>query len=356
MSSRNFATPINTFEHPETGSIIDIVSLIHIGEERYYRQLGAHIMNRQDEGFIVQYERISFNPDAPTVDPSMLTKLKDKIDDKKTDASAGIDLTLERTTNWVSQDDAWLFRLEGAQNIDLDHSDIVPKEKLIPKLYQLLSFTLVYRKVARMAKKDPAELEQFIFKKLKKVADADNAGKRKRKSPLTIDARNEVALAGVDAALEADAAERIVLVWGLGHLAGLSAGLIDRGYEHIERQEVVVATDRRGLDQDLEKSRKDLARANAKLAERQARAARKASQRQDRTRQPSSYSMRLDSHKSAFEQIDKDIKERQKAMEKRLAEDRKRREETWKKFEVNSKFAPVNSSQNRGRWLKRKKR
>lgn len=274
MSERQFTTPIDTFGHPSTGSVVDVVALLHVGEQQYYRTLGRHIMGRQDEGFIVQYEKISFNPDAPLTDPSRLTRLKDKIDDISTDAAAKISVTLDRTTSWVDQDERQLFYPEGAENIDLDHSDILPKQSLFSKLYQLLSYKTAYRKVARMAEKDPAALDQFVFQKLKKVSDRYQGGNRRRKSPLIIDKRNEVALTGVDSALEADASARIVLVWGLAHLAGLSSGLIERGYEQTGRKDIVVATDTKGLDEDMQKTRKEIVRLQAKVTKSNAKARR----------------------------------------------------------------------------------
>ncbi|MCA9332340.1 hypothetical protein KDA00_00520 [Candidatus Saccharibacteria bacterium] len=270
MSEWSIETPIDTFEHLETGSVVDIVSVIHVGQPSYYRTLGSYIMARQDEGFEVQYEEISYNPDVP-LRPGILTRIKDKIDDAKTDASVDIDLTVERVTSWTFQRNELLFRQEGARNIDLDYSEMLPEESVLRKAYELLSFKVGQRKIARLARQDPNLLEEYLFRQMKKVADKHEAGQansHRRKKRVTIGMRNERALEGVDASLESDPAAKLVLVWGRGHLEGLQSGLIERGYEHNGRQDVEAIFNATLLEKSAEKTRREL----VELTEKQAKA------------------------------------------------------------------------------------
>ncbi len=261
MAEWNVTTPIDTFERPETGSIIDIVSVIHVGQPSYYGILGKYIMGRQDEGFEVQYEQISYNSDTP-LKSGILTKIKDKIDDAKTDATVDIDLAVDRATGWIHQRDDLLFRPEGARNIDMDYSEVLTHENLMYKIYELISFKVGQRKVARLVRQDPQLLEEFLFGEMKKTVVRHETGQinsRRRNKKVTIGMRNERALEGVDESLDLNPSAKLVLIWGRGHLEGLQAGLTDRGYEHAERKEVEAIFSMPTLQKSAEKSRRELA-------------------------------------------------------------------------------------------------
>lgn len=244
MSDWQITTPINRFEHTETESLVDVVSVIHIGEPDYYSALGRYVMGRQDEGFIVHYEEVSYDPEA-ALPKGFLMPIKNKIDNTITDIDVDTSLLVRGVTGLVFQNDDMIFRPEQAQNVDLDHTGQLGAHSLVSQLRILLAYKISQARFHRWAKQDPSIFEERLFKQIKKVSDQyDHEGVtpgRKRK-PWDIDARNEAALHGLDEELTTDEHAKVVMLWGLGHLAGLRAGLETRGYQHTGIEEVEAIT------------------------------------------------------------------------------------------------------------------
>lgn len=263
MSEWKISTPIDTFAHPETGSQIDLVSVVHVGQPSYYRNLGSYIMARQDEGFTVHYEEIATS-DEPPRQITLLDRMKWFVHDARTDASAAAMVLVETSSRYTTQDyeERELFYKLGAENYDITNADLVSQTSIITSLRGLWGAIRLRRKLEKAASKGSGTVDEAIFGVLKEDIDTVKSGKtgNKRQDQVTIHVRNKVALEGIDSALAENPTARLVLIWGIGHLAGLQSGLLDRGYEHTGNQEIDVAVNRAQLERNIKKHEASLRR------------------------------------------------------------------------------------------------
>lgn len=254
-------TPIDTFAHPETGSKIDLVSMVHIGQPSYYRKLGRYIMARQDEGCTVHYEEIATSDE--TVEPtSPLERIKRKIQEVLTDESAKSYAFVMLNSGYTVQENSALFRDTGSENHDITEADVVRQTSLMTSLTGLRHARKLRRRLEKAANKGSYGIDEAVFGVIKECVDTATSGKarNKRQDKVTIHVRNQIALEGVDTALAENPASRLVLIWGIGHLAGLQSGLFERGYEHTSRQEIEVAVSRAQLERNIKKHEVSLRR------------------------------------------------------------------------------------------------
>ncbi len=268
MAEYSASTPIDTFENTATGSLIDVVSMVHVGLPSYYRRLGGYITSRQEEGFQVQYEGIGESGDF--VPHGVLEKAKYKLYQLKTDVTLDALVMLEIGSGYTNQDNDELFGEEvDRSRHDITEADQITGMSVLAHTGALLASRKMSRKLLKIAKRgEPEKLDEHIFGIIHRELESFNDGSKRPRSwgyKLLIGKRNEVALSGVDEALEADASAKLVLVWGLGHLAGLSSGLVDRGYEQTARQEVEAAFSRTILERGLEAQSEERAKLQAKI-------------------------------------------------------------------------------------------
>jgi len=244
MSRWQVTTPIDTFENPATGSLIDIVSTIHVADPSYYQELGQYIMSRQDEGFKVHRETIDSSPDFITT--GLREKMKAKLQDARVDASVDWLLTVQGRTPYRLQQNKWLVRDEVDDQHDVTEAECIRNISLGAQLSKYMLAWAGRQNIQRAAeRKNPRDFEEYIFALLRKAVapyESGARGPRRWGDAMIIDERNRIALSGVDKEIEEDGRTNLVLVWGMGHLAGLSAGLTARGYEHMGRRDVVAAS------------------------------------------------------------------------------------------------------------------
>lgn len=247
-------TPIDTFEHPETGSQIDLVSVVHVGTPSYYRKLGSYIMARQDDGFTVHYETIASSDEVikPT---SLLEAIKRRIYEAKTDAGADSYVFVMMNSGFTIQNNSNLFIHTNSENHDITEEDYVGRTSLLTLARGLIGERRLRRKLEMTADKGSEVMDELIFSVIKQGVDKVTSGKQRIKwhDRVTIQLRNQVALEGVDAALVDNPAARLVLIWGVDHLAGLRSGLTTRGYEHTGHQETEIAVNHAQLGRDIRK-------------------------------------------------------------------------------------------------------
>ncbi|MEO8862957.1 MAG: hypothetical protein ABI354_01400 [Candidatus Saccharimonadales bacterium] len=268
MSEYLVSAPIRTYEHPNTGSVIDIVPTIHVGEPSYYARLGDYVRARQDKGFIVQYESIA-ESEEPEYPLSLAGRFKHKLLIATMDASYDASVIATDASRYVAQPNDRLFREEGSTNVDVDESYTAANMGVLAQLDDLYSTTRFRRKLSKASRtKDVEQLNEFIFSVIKKGVET-SLGTRRRLHPpshkFIIDKRNEVALTGVDNTLETDPSAKIVLIWGLGHLAGLAAGLKRRDYEHVDSKDITVTFSPTIGQRQITKEQKELDKMKSKL-------------------------------------------------------------------------------------------
>ncbi len=266
MTDYEVSTPIDSFEHPETGSVIDVISLVHIGLPAYYRKLGGYIMTRQDEGFIVHGEGIT-EEGASTVTSSPLGYIRRRLMEAHLDQSAENYALVEVHSGYTLQDNSKLFREKDSENHDVSVAYITRHVGFLGHLKSVINAKRLTHKLEKNARKGPDHVDEFVFKAIKKeVAKATSPKKRHTPySKVMLNARNQVALEGVDGALAGDPSAKLVLVWGIGHFTGLQSGLTERGYQHTNRQEVQAAFSGPTLQRSMRKTQDELQKLQTKI-------------------------------------------------------------------------------------------
>lgn len=271
MSDYKITTPIDSFINLETGSQVELVSLVHVGTPQYYQQLGRYIMGKQDEGFTVQYEEVA--SEAIPDKSGRLDRVKMRIQRARMDQVANGYVAIELGSGYTAQDYDQLFRTEGSERRDITDLDAIQKSSLLTLALVYAEARLSARKLKEVARKSPDKMDDKVFDIIK--SNVDGVSKKKLLprpgNKVTIKMRNQAALEGVDDALVNDQAARLVLIWGLGHLAGLEAGLLERGYEHVERHEVDLAVHMPRLEKSMRENQAEIDRRQAKIARAQAR-------------------------------------------------------------------------------------
>lgn len=317
MSEWKVSTPIDAFEHPETGSQIDLVSVVHVGTPSYYRKLGSYIMGRQDNGFTVHYETIASNDE--TTDPATpLGAIKQRVYEAKIDAGADNFVSVMLHSGYTAQENSDLFRDANSEKHDIDEAEYIRQLGLLTLTRGLIGERRLRRKLEKTAERGAVAMDELIFGVIKHDVENAMSGKQrnKRRDKVTIQVRNQVALESVDSALVDNPEARLVLIWGVGHLAGLQSGLLDRGYEHTERQEIDIAVNHAQLKRDVQKSEAALRRQQTKHAlHREA-------------------AMDITGRRNqSLTQFEKDRLARQKEAQKRLEESRQRSAELMQRLE-----------------------
>lgn len=267
MSKYAVSTTINKFEHPETGSRVDLVSIMHVGKPGYYRELGRYIMGRQNKGFTVHHEGIS---NDETFKPTrLLERMKLKLQEAKWNNSYDDYSLVNLYSSYEAQDYSGLFDdTKPNENHDITMSDIIARTDILTCLRSLMASRKQLRRDEKAARRGTQVIDEVIFRDIKEDIDsAKNGGARnKRRDRVIIHLRNNVALEGVDSALEEDPSAKIVLIWGIGHLAGLQSGLTDRGYTLTDSQEIHLATNGAQIKIDAERDHRKQAKLNRKQA------------------------------------------------------------------------------------------
>lgn len=258
------ATPVDTFEHPDTGSVVDVVSMLHIGDSRYYKRVGEYVMARQSEGFVVQYEDIS-SVEHPEARSTPRQRAKAKLLDMVLDAQVDRNVLLMLHLGYEGQPNEGLFLKESSQRHDISMAEVVESTSFALGVAKFVAARRNLRRAKRKFKKGPRELERHFFSIVKDETDKMVAGAQKRKwgDGLIIDRRNQVALGGVDGALAQDPSTHICLIWGWGHLSGLSAGLVERGYTNVGHREIDAIISGVVLDDELQRYRTNAAKFQA---------------------------------------------------------------------------------------------
>lgn len=341
------ATPIDSFANPATGSQIDVVSMIHVGAPSYYQNLGRYIVARQEEGFTVHYEAIT-ESDKKTETVGPLERIKQRILFAERDhLDEAYALVMEHSCYTV-QDDTELFLEDGSENHDMSATEIVSHMGLLTHIIEWSSTRKLRHKLEKAARRGPEEINEYIFGLIKNSVDMAASGKagNKRRDKVVVNMRNQAALGGIDSVLKENADARLVLVWGMGHFAGLQSGLIERGYDHSSRQETTVAVNQSQLDRDMQKLQATLRSQQAKADRYQAighRAERSVGRlrtwiKPDQKNRARSYAVDVEDRRNRnMAQFEKDQLKRQKAVQERLDASNQRPEAIMRKIEENDK-------------------
>lgn len=247
LTPESVATPIDIFAHPDSNSLIDVVSTVHVGEPEYYVELASHLGNRINNNFNVFLEGISVEP-TPQDKPIPIRWIESQILEAEIDSDLDLQLLFAKTGKFVTQSAlASLLTNEEndwpdfAINVDTDTNE---RAKYLGFSH---SFKVLYRKhvalkrlVAKQEKADD-DGHQLMYDI---IADHfKKSGKRKSKSikDPNIRERDKGVMEALDARLEDDQDAKIAILWGASHSVGIVRGLKERGYLRVNRKVVTVA-------------------------------------------------------------------------------------------------------------------
>jgi hypothetical protein len=267
MSDWMVSTPIDTFVHKETDSVIDLVSTVHVGLPNYYRKLGNYILARQDEGFVVHYEGITEAADDAPPKFAPIHHLKFRL--QKGYLNHVIDgyVLVESHSEYTLQDNDMLFLPITSENNDMTDIEYAGKLGILTHLKAYYDARKLSRKLGKAADEGTEVINECVFNVIKKNVDMSSKPKFQPKwdKKVTLDQRNEIALHAVDRTLEKDPASKLVLLWGIGHRAGLLAGLELRGYSHTEQRDFRVAFSEQTLIRTMRETNEMIERLKKKL-------------------------------------------------------------------------------------------
>jgi hypothetical protein len=243
-------TPIDTFEHPGSGSIIDVVSTMHVGSVGYYNKLHDHLSQRLREGFFVVTEGIRESTSDEVAQLGPLGRLKHRAMARPSLNGVGLLELIYEESRFDVQHGLEDLLAEGAPegkmiNADMSMAEVAQHENVFALFAGSLDRYVRLEKFRRQHRKDPGNFDRVVYEAVReqtKEAEArqPSQGKRLRRS-VTVDRRNQGVIDAVDNLLEADPASCVALVWGYGHRPGLVAAIQDRGYKNTGHKFLTVA-------------------------------------------------------------------------------------------------------------------
>jgi hypothetical protein len=234
----HISSPIHTYVHPERHSRIDLIGMIHIGEASYYQRVQNIVDARNADGALTHYEMVKRAGTAElTTAPRRVQANVQRVRAIMRNVDSlfeGLDLTHQKKGLMYRQ--SW-------ENHDTTEIDEAARMSTIP-LSGLLMATRAMRAFAQTL--PPNERRDLLVQNLQQTTNNLHS----RQSPLKrllygnnerviIDYRNDIALEAIDNQLQEEPESDLVLLWGMGHLAGLGAGLKNRGFSKVDEQRLV---------------------------------------------------------------------------------------------------------------------
>lgn len=227
------ATTVAEFTHPETSSRVALVGNRHFGTPNYMEELQNRLIAYRLGGAAIHYEGVKKPTETEISNFSRrqmrnyqalksLTNLGDRV---HTDSRFSSIRTIISSRDW--------------EHHDASMTDLVQRANLRQSL--ALGVVALVAKVVEWADEDGS----FYKTTYEKMYTENESGAEDTKAqdphendpgilkmlyPLIVDYRNEVALNAVDTALAERPEQNLALLWGNGHVPGLSDGLVNRGF------------------------------------------------------------------------------------------------------------------------------
>ncbi|MGI5243068.1 hypothetical protein [Dactylosporangium sp. CA-139066] len=219
---REVQTSIRTFRHPVTDRTVTVIGTFHLGEPRYFVGLREAIDKLEANGAVVHCEGSRLLPCDDTT----------ATDDER-------QLLAQLQTADVAQDQrvaalGWVGQVDGLeypptwQIVDLDYLAII--RRLGPPLARTVASDKLRRFGGPADNPNGLNLMRLGIAVLMATMSQDRsviqvAGRPDPEFDVLIKARNDGALHGV-----ASTDQDTVLIWGLAHLPGIDAGLVEQGF------------------------------------------------------------------------------------------------------------------------------
>lgn len=302
MELNGSQTKINDFRHPETGNIVSVAGMIHIGEAEYYKTVRREVRERSSNG-IVHFEGVSAGDATELANASYLERKKyymvskyllgitklisssvPRIETQKkflqpesnwenhdTDLltiSKELDMRfltamrvghfilqsiLEETPSYLSKrsentlsgkmhgfaGDFLEDARDGFRGIlleELDEYEGSDKQELLKLSMGELFLESTKREKKNRSWNDTKKNERddvgFIMKQIFKNTDKS----MKKAEVVIVNNRDNIAIEALTAALLEQPERPVVLVWGQGHMPGISKGIEALGFKQSDRQ------------------------------------------------------------------------------------------------------------------------
>lgn len=237
-------TPIQTYSHPEFNNEISLVGMTHLAEPSYYETVQKILDNQDAAGTVIHYERLQ----EPTTEqrqnltPRQIAKMR------LLGAIMSEIYSWGETSDFVQQLDHLQYR-DHWENHDANRLDLLDHMNG-PRLFlQYLTIQAIGVAISRV---EPHQRRKMIQEGLAEARQkpANNPAPTSRKDRLTdiltgfddyavLDYRNEIALDAFDDQQAVFPGSDVSLVWGVDHLPGLGAGLVERGYQKVDETSLI---------------------------------------------------------------------------------------------------------------------
>lgn len=221
-------TPIIEMGHPETGSSVSLIGMIHIGHPDYYAAISEYVDARETEGYGVHYERVrglAAPLDGPVIGPNSLRS-------SFPDVPPPVISPAPRTAGIINQNDVLAHR-PGWKNFDMDAGEV--RDALGDEKY--VNLKMGFDRMERI--RDPDEVEGIplwimsaTVRAVPLVMRAVRVWRGKDEmDTVLLEQRNQRAIQGVAETIAADRSANIALIWGSAHAPGIRKGLKQLGYK-----------------------------------------------------------------------------------------------------------------------------
>lgn len=233
--NQSIKTPILTYEHTERGNRVDLVGMIHVAEPAYYEAIQGFVDRRAHEGAVVHYEgvkRVSKEQfrQAPrqvrqnaALSRMALRDLYHMVSDVDGLVHQGKGITYRK--EWKNNDATILDQGASMSRLAVD---------------SLYASTRILKLVNRVVGKEM--MHQLLRESLRGIDESDGKPRGIRRigaasrEDFVIRKRNEIAIAALDEELHDNPDTDVLLMWGAGHLPGMSHEVENRGFVQTDEQ------------------------------------------------------------------------------------------------------------------------
>ena len=241
-------TPIDEYTHRPSGSVVDLVSTLHVGSPSYFGMIADHLATRVSEGFIVYKEGIREPLPDELDQANTSTKLRHRLvlacSEYAGRAIVGVEDSLSFTNQLVLEEE---LRSEPEctkiVNVDVSELDIARASSIYGLAQRVRSSRAFFRRLEIARQGGPLAYDEAIYKEIVdqfRESEASQRANPKKVNQAVVDERNEVVLEHLDELCKQNESAKAAVVWGYGHRKGLAVGLEARGFRHTKTKSLMV--------------------------------------------------------------------------------------------------------------------
>lgn len=227
-------TPIRHYQHPQTGRIVILVGVIHVGRKSYYQSIQKLIDTKANQGYRILYEGVG------KLTPEDIAKLPP---DQRAivEQMLGVPLVMNELVNILGETD-FSFQKNGLEypdwwiRTDMELNEVAQLFTIAGiNFWDNLSPKKVRRVFKKIAKSKSSSFRKFFLTLLKYgpgiytlyAIRAHFNQNKKAFHEIVITKRDAVAAAGI---LTHTEHTHVLSIWGAGHVPGIERHLFENGY------------------------------------------------------------------------------------------------------------------------------